>query len=321
MGLLVAAIGFKPPSQSNQLPGSPLAYKLLLLTASLFYLLPAIWGIVTGIGVWKLKNWARISMIVFSVLLVMTTCFSALMILVIPMPTAPGSPVDSSVMTGIRIGMGVFALSMSAIGIWWLVFFNRAKVKSQFGQVEVRSNSESALEAGYGVPNTHSTPRQAAVPRRPLSVTIIACLMLMGVTCIPLAFWAPATLFTKLLTGLPAALLYIIYGMAAVLIGIGLLRLRPAARLGAIVYYTFACANTIVFYFAPGAHDRMSALLEKEGAVFPWMRALPNQSQVHFDATPFLLIGAVTALLGTIIPIYFLITRKTAFDTSAQHPA
>jgi hypothetical protein len=239
-----------------------------------------------------------------------------LMILIMPMPAAPGSTVDPAVTNGIRIGMGAFSLALCAIGVWWLVFFNRQQVMNQFAPNQAGPSSESA-SADYALHNALPQPGQSIASPRPLSITIIACFMLMGSSCVVFAFWAPAVFFTKVLIGLSSSLVYLAYGIASVVIGIGLLRLKSAARVGAIIFYVFACLNTMIFYFAPGAHDRMSSLLAREQEFFPWMRAFPNQTQFNFDDKPFLLVGAACALLGTVVPLYFLITRKAAFDGAA----
>src|SRR5215470_4214725 len=100
--------------------------------AALVYLGPSAWGILTSIGLFRLKEWARISIIVFSVLLVAMSGLGGLMLLLIPFPTPPGQTVDPSVTSGVRLVMGVSCLLLISVGAWWLVFFNRAKVKQQF---------------------------------------------------------------------------------------------------------------------------------------------------------------------------------------------
>jgi hypothetical protein len=87
----------------------------------------AAWGIATSIGLFRLRNWARLSILVFSVLLVLMSAPSGLMALLMPFPAPRGA--DPSFTTVMRVGMGAFWLGLLAIGIWWLVFFNRAKVK------------------------------------------------------------------------------------------------------------------------------------------------------------------------------------------------
>jgi hypothetical protein len=307
MGILMLVVMIVAPApRSGPFPGSPIVFKSMLLLASLVYLLPAGWGIVTGIGLWRLKNWARISIIVFSVLLILMGVFSGLMMLVVPIPSTSNNAVDPSIMTGIRISMGAFMLSLAGIGIWWLVFFNRSKVKEQFGQLSPAMADGTPLQNDPGP------------DKRPLSITIVAWFLLVGCLFIPvnLGLRAPAILFTKLLTGSPAVLFYLSFAIAQLCIGVGLLRLRPTARVAAVIYFVFGSVNAAVFYLSPGGHARMLSLMESERAMFPWTRTLPNQPEFLFG-TPFLVMAGIVGLIAAAIPLYFLITRKVAYEKAA----
>ncbi len=319
MGIVMLVVMMLAPiPRSNQFPGSPVLFRVIFLLASLMYLLPAIWGILTGIGLWRLRNCARISTIVFSVLLVLMGGFGGLTSLVMPMPAVPNSPADPSVLAGVRLVMGVFSLALLGIGVWWLVFFNRPKVKEQFGQPPVVAGG-STLQTVYAVQALPVGATATGTARRPLSITIIAWLLLVGCLFIPLglALRGPAMLFTKLLTGWPAVSLYVVFAVAQLAIGVGLLRLKPAARVAAIAYFAFAFVNTAVFYFAPGGRARMVALLESQQSMFPWMRLWQNHPEFQVDLTPSLVLGAAAGLVLVIVQIYFLVTRKLAFERAA----
>ncbi|MGD0507410.1 MAG: hypothetical protein ABSA27_06420 [Terriglobales bacterium] len=320
MGILMLVVMIMAPvSRSNPLPASPTFFKVMLLLASLVYLLPAVWGIVTGIGLWRLKNWARISIIVFSFLLILMGAFSGLMTLVVPIPISPNNTLDPSVMTGIRISMGAFMLALAGIGVWWLVFFNRPKVKEQFGQLSPALADRSTLPATYPGQTVPVGTADPSAGKRPLSITILAWLLLAGCLVIPFSLMlrVPAILFTKLLTGWPAVLFYLSFAVVQLCIGVGLLRLRPTARTAAIIYYALMSVNAAVFYLAPGSHARVLSLMESERSMFPGIGMFPNQPEFHFDAAPFLVMGGVCMLIGTAIPLYFLITRKVAFEKAA----
>jgi hypothetical protein len=165
-------------------------------------------------------------------------------------------------------------------------------------------------------------PVNAAVPkatRRPVSITVLAWLLLVGCLFIPLSLvlHAPAILFTKLLTGWPSVLFFAVFAALQLGIGIGLLRLRPAARIAAIGYFSFGFLNSAVFYLAPGGHARALSLIDSQQSMFPWMRSLPDQARFHFDPAPFLILGGVSGLAMLAVPLYFLITRKSVFETAA----
>jgi hypothetical protein len=323
LGLLVlAATLFAPSGHISQFPGSPVTFKALIAAASLVYLLPSIWGVATAIGLWRLKNWARISMIVFSVILIFMGAVSGLVMLVMPFPSAPPPAPNPSVMAGIRIVMGGFWLTLLGIGIWWLVFFTRAKVAEQFARPPVAYSEALSLQE---IPLINGrVPGQTAVSagKRPLSITIIAWLLLAGCVFIPMAmvFRVPAAVFTSLVAGRTAFLIYLCFAVAQLCIGIGLLRLRPAARIGAIAYLVFGFVNTAVFYFAPGGHARLLALLESEHSIFPWMRPFQDQAKYQLNFTPPLILGSIVGLVLIAVQLYFLITRKRAFEISSSGP-
>ncbi len=288
MGLLMLVVMmWAPLSPAAQFPGSPVFMKLMFAGLSLMYVLPAIWGILTSVGLFRLKNWARISTIVFSVLLIVIGAFSVLLTLVMPIPQTPSSAADPAVMTGIRIAMEVFWLVQLGIGIWWLVYFTRSKVKLQFVP------AQPPYPAGMPLPEAGATPvTPYALPgggvSRPLSITIIAWFLLAGCFFLPfsLMMHAPVVFFTKLLAGKTAAVYQIVLISIQAGIGVGLLRLRPAARTGGIAYLAFGFLSGAVFNFAPGSHARVLALFESERFMFPWTRGLPAEQSFRPEFIP-----------------------------------
>jgi hypothetical protein len=279
------------------------------------YFLPSIWGIVTGIGLWRLKNWARISIIVFSILLILMSGFAALASLIIPIPVSPTKGIEPTTVIAVKVLMGLFWSTLLALGIWWLVFFNRSKVKAQFVQFAIAPPNESTLQTAY---SAQSVPVGAAGPpkaKRPLSITIIAWLLLVGCFFIPftLLMHTPVILFTKVLTGRSATLFFLVFAVAQLFIGIGLLRLRSEARMAAILLFGFGLLNSAVFYLTPGAHDRVRALMDSQRTMFPWMPQAQSQAMPFIDAAPFVVLGAAVGLVVVMVKLYFLLTRKLAF--------
>lgn len=323
--LMLAVLAFAPVAASAQLP-SPVFVKVMLVFVSLMYLVPGGLGVFTGIGLWRLRNWARISILVFSVLLMCMAVFSGLLTMVIPFPPSPGRPMPASFVLGFRLFMTGSWLALLGLGIFWLVFFTRAKVKAQFvpaltaGMPSFATGVSSPLTASSTFPMP-AVPEASAVTKsaRPLSITIIAWLLLAGCAFLPFNFLlhTPAVLFTRLVTGTPAAVWYGALVVIQFAIGYGLLKLKPAARVAAIAYFGFGCLNMAVFYCAPGATARVQALFESEKAMFPWMQMVPSTSQFQVSATPFIVIGVVGGLIGALVPIYFLVTRKQAFEKAA----
>ena len=201
--LVIFLLFFFAPTRAN-FSGVASAPKAIFVMGALVYILPAIWGIITSIGLFCLKNWARISILVFSVILILMGALVGLIMLLMPLPAAPAGAATQSTMTGIRLVMGAFWFGIAGIGVWWLILFTRPKVKAQFAA------PTPAYPIGEGLQSaTPALIGQARSSARPLSITIIAWLLLVGCAFFPLNFLihAPAIFFTKLVTGYGGCLL------------------------------------------------------------------------------------------------------------------
>ena len=308
-------------AQPKDYSGSPVFLRAIMLMLPLIYILPGVWGIVTGIGLLQLKNWARISIIIFSVLLLAFALIFGLSSSVFFL-TNPPPGMDHQEVAFVRVFMLMLAATLIGVGVWWLVFFNRAKVREQF--VAPMFAGLPAGQAGYPIqPSYHVQPPPPTTsvpvvpqppqrPLRPLSITIIAWLMLVGCLFLPinLALHTPASLFVWVLTGWRADAFYLVVMALLVFIGIGLLRLYPYARLVGIGYLVFAILNSAVFFFAPGARARLARILELQHSLFPGLQGAPPQ----MDPMPFIVVGGVIGFLAALVPLYFLIAKKHAFE-------
>ena len=320
MAIFVARVPLMAPvSSSPGLPSSTAFFKAMFVGIALFFALLATWGILTSIGLFRLREWARISIIVFSVLVVLQGTFGVLTLLVMPILPSPNQAADPAIMMGVRIFMAGFSLALLSLGVWWLVFFTREKVTEQFASAPAALLAPPASQV---FPSTFAPPVVASLPGStgcPLSFTILAWLMLVSCLFIPLnlLLHAPIVLFTKILTGKPAVVCLIALLALWLYIGIGLLRLRLTARIVAIAYCCFMFASTATFYLAPGGSSRVQDVLRRSEAMFPWIQPWQNQQSFLFDARPFMVVGACIGLAALLVPLYFLITRKGAFEKAA----
>ena len=330
-----------PPPNDAQLP--PGYFTAMRVVLPLFYALPAVWGIVTAVGLLQLKNWARISTIVISVLLIVFGAFAILTSMVFILKPPPGNGVDPKMFAVIGAVAAVFALAEIGIGVWWIVFCNRAGVKAQFlpqspamphfGQ----SADPYAIDPRYSSlvpPPGAASPTDAARPttppvaaptriERPLSISIIGWLMLVGCLFVPLniLFHTPAILFTTILTGWSAAVLLLVFAALNLYIGIALLQMKNAGRLVGIGYFVFAVLNSIVFYLAPGRTARFSRLMEAEQSMFPWMKSTQANSPFGPEQMPFFIAIAIAVAVLFLVLVYFLVAAKPAFDKAALERA
>jgi hypothetical protein len=315
---MVMALQSAPFEAPREFPFPPGLLKTIIMLLPLIYILPAVWGLCTGVALLKLKNWARISIIVFAALMTFSGLFGAVGALAFTMISTTNNPeLNRPEMAWVRGFMVVSALAELGLGIWWLVFFNLAKTRAQFQRPAPWTAVPSA-----GVQPPSSGPLQqvpSALPAqvgsgRPISITIIACYLLVGApfALVNLALRMPAILFTTFLTGRAAVLYWLACLALLVGVGIGLLRLHPVARLVAMGYLVFSAVNSTLFFLAPGAHDRIQKLMDWQESIFPWMK-IWRESPLQLDPVPLMSVGAVFGLIFLLVPLYFLFTARQAF--------
>ena len=285
MSLLVART--LPPNPEQ--PVSPMPTLVMVVFISAFYAGFGIWGIVSAIGVLRLRNWARICFAVFGGILCLFSIFGAFGSLMamqfVPRTLPQGNNVPTGLITGMFVVFGIVALLGAGLGIWWLIYFNRSRVKVQF-------LGEAA----------------AAVPRRfPLSITIIAWMLLVGglMGSFGLVFLFsvsyPLLLFGFVLHGLGAKLLYVLFVVISIAAGIGMLRGYVPAHSLAVGYFVFSLLNALSYIVRPASFSR-------------FMQEVPGGQNVPSDfMNRFLPIGNVFGLLCLGLLLFFLITRRQRF--------
>jgi hypothetical protein len=278
------------------------------LIMSVFMLGLAAWGIATGVNLLHVREWARISMIVFSGLLLVMAVPGLLMMIVMPLPTPPVPAVPNGeaipplehLMAAVRIFMAVFYALLALLGGWWVYFFNSRPIREQFrGAIAPTSSTWApAALAPTEVPGS---------PKRPVSITIIAYLTLVGACMFPILniLHLPLTFLGFFFTGGKASLIVIGYMSVQLLMAYGLLRLEKWGRSLAIYYFNFAIFNSIISVILPGAQARYE---EATAAM---------QTSMGLPPTPFQLpiwFSLVFSLPMIAIQLWFVVTRKQAFE-------
>jgi uncharacterized membrane protein YvlD (DUF360 family) len=249
------------------------------------------------------------SMIVFSGLLLVMAVPGLLMMIVMPLPTPPVPAVPNGeaipplehLMTAVRIGLAVFYALLALLGGWWVYFFNSRATRVQFrGAVEATPAAAWAngLLAPTALPGS---------PKRPVSITIIAYLALVGACMFPILniLHLPLTFLGFFFTGGKAALIVIGYMSVQLLMAYGLLKLEKWGRSLAIYYFNFAIFNSIISVILPGAQARYE---EATAAM---------QTSMGLPPTPFqfpIWFSLVFSLPMIAIQLWFVVTRKQAFE-------
>lgn len=284
--LLTLLVGLVAPFAHSLVPPEPpeppFAQAMMAFMAVVFCVC-AIWGLLTAVDLFRMRRWARISILVIGALLVIFCGLSLLMILVVPLlvPSLESTREVGMVM-GIMISVYLVPI---ALGIGWLIYFSRAAVKAEFLQ------GVSAVEG----------------PRRPLSIAVIAWhAIVFGLFTVPISLmhW-PACLFGIVLTGWAATLIYLVFGAAELAIGVGLLKLKPWSHTAAVWFCIFVMALNVMSAFLPDKAARMNEL----------MRDHP----LEFQGDPALLMEFIYWFIVLItwptfgMALWYLFTRKKAF--------
>src|SRR5262249_6225820 len=120
------------PAPSPDQPVPPIAPAIMVSFISIFYAGSGVWGTVSAIGLLRRRNWARICFAVFGGILCLLSAFGVLgslaAIWFVPQTLPAGNTVPPGLLTGMFVAFGAIALLFAALGIWWMIYFNRPKV-------------------------------------------------------------------------------------------------------------------------------------------------------------------------------------------------
>ena len=222
----------------------------------------SIFGIFTGVGLIRLRNWARISILVWGGLCVffggIGIPFAFLLPKIAP-PNAPELPPDSEHLVQFMLLL-LYGLPL-LVGIWWLILFNRKSVKAEFAGADT--------QAGASLPQR---------PRCPLPVTVLAWFYLTSILNFVFLPWmpprVPVFIFGLALSprvGLPVLLLS---ALGLFVAGVGLLRLKPWSYSLIIGLQMFWLASTAVSLLNPSYKTAMTSYTKD---MLAWMRMPQSQ--------------------------------------------
>lgn len=249
------------------------------------------WGIVTAVGIFRRRGWARISIVLFAVLLTIMGAGGSVAALFMQLPAQEG--LDPRIMTAVRWGMAAFYMVLTGIGVWWLLLFNRKTTKEYF--------------AGSDVPERPGT--------RPVSISVIGWYLVISSVMMAAAavVKVPAFLLGTVITGWGALATYSVFTVAQIYLGTGILHLQEQARMGGIAYFCFGALNSLLTMLPPGWESKMQAMQRAMPKIFP--AGIPVR--MPEPAWVFGLMGAATVA----IPIWFLVRQRSAFARAQAPPS
>jgi hypothetical protein len=263
-------------------PDSTFPIKPVMFVMSACFAAFSCWGFATALAIFRRRAWARLSMIIFAVLLVGMGGSALVGIAFIRMPETPN--VAPGALQYARIAIALFYAALTVIGAWWLLLFNSSSTKQYF--------AGEAIEAPGA---------------RPLSISIIAWYLLIGAlaTSIAAILQAPGMFFGAIFTGWTAIAIYTLFTAVQIYLGTGLLRLEEPSRLASLAYFGVMAANAMVTALLPGFAARMQTMMQQMPSL-----ARAGQPQLNMEnVAPLMLCGT----LLIVFPVWFLIRRRAAF--------
>ncbi|HEV2314452.1 MAG TPA: hypothetical protein VGR94_04030 [Candidatus Acidoferrales bacterium] len=296
------------------------------LIGAIVIALIGIWGIVTGIGILRLRRWAWFCTLVFAVLLIAAAVPGILRAPHLIRATT-GTPTVGAdgLITFEYVSLAFSSALPLALGVWWILLFVLRSTRAQFaasGAREAQVAADSAVVYAAGVP--FAPPPAVSSSRRPASITVIAIILLAGAAAFPLLFLCPrnlriAVLFGVLLTGNKMIAALAVQCGAELVLGIGLLRLKPWAHIGTIAFCVVFIVNGVL---SAGSVGRVMQAFQA---------AMGGPALPQFPPTAMRIVsifGVTFALTLNSLAIYFLVSRGPAFKglppssaSSASEPA
>lgn len=260
------------------------------------------WGISSGIGLLQRKPWARISMIVFSAIMICFCVIPMSIFLFVPLPQAQGMPLDFGAI--VRVFVELFYGFFVALGVFWIYFFNKKSVKAQFAPIVSPKQTTGAEQATLG-----AEPQ----PSKPVPIMVLGALFLVVACFMPFALMlhTPLFFFGSLIHGTADVVFLVTVMVLNLAVAIGLLRLNLWGWRLALVLSIFNVLNTAFLVFTPGAIDRLNETMATQYAAM----GMPGvAAQYPFAAILRLSFGfglAVAALF-----LWILIAYRKAFRSA-----
>lgn len=266
-------------------PISP-SLRPILYGTWIFFLLCALFVLFTGIQVIRLRNWARVALLIIAGCML----FFGVIGIGIIFFTIFVSPIDPSVSKSVLASVLAFIYGIPVvIATWWLILFTRPSVAAQFQATAI---------------SPASPPRSPSFlnnPQCPLPVRIVAWYLASFVLALPflpfLPFHVPAYYFGHLFRG-PSSTLILFLNFAILSVtGIGLLLLKRWSYPLTIATQLLFCANGLLAALSPSFDSMMrSVMADMNIPDLPYFTESMLRNLRYFN------------LLGLIIPVAIIVT-------------
>ena len=309
--LMAGMVGLLPllPQPANE--QNPFGVGFFYFEA-VFILAIAGWGIATAVGILRLRNWARISILVISGIAVAMLLFSGLsMLLIVPMlRREPGMPAGAiAVFAAIEL---IFLCVPLGIAIWWLVLFSLHSVRAQF------EGSAGTIPAEMELIGTTVVSAPPRPPRIPVSILVIAIYFLATAPfsliyfVSPLMKRMPMILFGQILPPRATWMYMCAVVIVHLTLGFGLVFRRSWAHPLTLMYCLFLLGNSAAAILRPSLIDRFMERVQQVDPAFAHANSILPRSFFHVTTS----VGAILGLALILAALYFLWTRREAYRST-----
>jgi hypothetical protein len=266
LGVLMGLVGLLILPRLPQQPATPAFARTMAVAMMIFFLGIAVFGIFTGVGLLRLRNWARISALVWAGISVPVSALVMLVFAFVPMPPPPNA--SANFIYFIRGFLLLFYGLPFGIGVWWLILFTRRAIAAQFAEPIAGSEAIS--------PGASAAPLPPALPSAPLPVTVLAWFFLVSSLSMGFIFLMPmrmpAVLFGSAIRGLAGTGVYIVWSLLFAAAGIGLLRLKRwgySLALGLHIVGLVSATMTVLSPAYDGVMRETMSSMNPSGPPFP----------------------------------------------------
>lgn len=249
--MVASAVWEQSRTHGGGLPGTPGVptgwMTLMIFGESAFIVALAAWGLVTAGGLFKMRRWARTSMLVIGGgLTFMGLCALMTTVVTVAVSKALAAGMDTAkaqtmhtVMVVMAAVLGIVDLTLLGVGIFWLVYFSRHKVREAFA-------------AGAGADEAS---------KRPVLIAVLAVLFLLGAPmCLIVVFLPmPVMFFGFTLDGWGKIAVYLIYAALVGASGVGLWRMEEWGLKLALLGQALGIAQSLVYMVRPSLMTNYTA--------------------------------------------------------------
>ena len=275
---------------ANSVQAQPFVRTAMLATLG-FMMCLAIFGIATGIGLILLRNWARISALIWGGLCVFFGAVGIPVAFFIPLVSPENVPnLSADSMQAVRwILLFFYGLPLIA-GIWWLILFNRKTVKAQFAATTTSAASVHTQKS-----------------RCPLPVAVLAWFYItsiLNLLFLPfLPFHVPTFVFGRVLSGSAGVTVLMLSSLAFAAAGVGLLKLKPWSYSLTLGLQVFWLASGAVSVLSPNYNAVMESFLKdmQSSLHLPESQFSPPNFMHHFGWASVLGLLFAGAILGLLV--------------------